>query len=208
MSLLRAFLKGQFGLGQICSSSKPRVLGGWNGIPCPCQGAGGCQVFSVCWFCSLTCIQREEKVQWQHLSRSRRFCVRTKCWLGRCLQIPSQGCSEHSLDLRTHPFPTGSSTIQRLCHSGEDSDLVMDVFVCLMELSWWTTFMRACAHARDVCSDSLSSHTAQSSEQDGVRPHFSVWKPKTAEQHKSWSARRKPSLWEEPVCYFHFGFLL
>lgn len=156
----------------------------------------------------LTCIQREEKAQWQHLSRSRRSWVRTKGWLGRCLQIPSQSCSEHSPGLRRDPFPTEPSTIQRLCHSGEDSKLVMEVFVCLIGWSWRTIFIRAYAHARDVCSDSLSSHTAQSSEQDGIRAHFSAWKPKTTEQNKSWSARRKPSLREEPVCDFQLSFLL
>lgn len=49
-----------------------------------------------------------------------RSCARAKSWLGRCLQIPPQGCSEHSPGLRRAPFPTESSTIQRLCHSGED----------------------------------------------------------------------------------------
>lgn len=53
-----------------------------------------------------------------------------------------------------------------------------------------------------------SSHTAQSSEQDGIGAHFSAWKPKPTEQHKSRSARRKPSLWEEPVCDFQLSFLL
>lgn len=47
LSSLRAFLKGQFGLGQICSSLKAGVLGDWNGIPCPSQNAGGYQVFSI-----------------------------------------------------------------------------------------------------------------------------------------------------------------
>lgn len=110
-----------------------------------------------------------------HLERegpSGRSCVRSQCWLGRCLQIPLQGCSEHSPGLRRDPFPTESSTIQRFCHSGEGSNPVMEVFVCLLKWSWGNTFMRAYAHARDVCSDSLSSPTAQSLEQDGIRASF------------------------------------
>lgn len=197
-SLLTAFLKGQKpSLGQISGSLKARVLGEWNDILYPSLNAVGYNVFSVYQSSSSTCIFSP----WGRRRSNDNICkqnwkVIRKDWvLAGKMPAPSQLRVEHSPGLEetlAQPFACWSPRTQVLYHWKQVSKLVMETFVLSHPvLSWRTTFMRAYLYAKGVCNDSLSSGTAQSSEQDGIRAHFSACKPKTKEQPQVTVSKKK-----------------
>ena len=137
-------------------------------------------------------------------SRSGRPYVRTECWLGRCLQLPSSGLLLSTVQVSRRPWlnPLPADPQEPKCCTIQDKTQSLLWKHLSSVIGSWADepLSRELIFMRRVYAMTHCPHAqlkAQSRMELGLT--FQLVNPKQKSNPKSWSARRKPSLHEEPV---------